>query len=141
MNTSIRVALILLLAFCTAYGQAAARSPEDAQLARLAGTWQVVGRMAEEQVAYVAEATYSVARRYLRFDLTRAADQGGPSLTWIFGFDAHRGSFVCFEIGADLRTRGPLVARFIERADGSVGIEIDDEASAGKASRVELHRA
>jgi hypothetical protein len=141
MNTSIRVALILMLAFFTAYGHAVARSPEDAQLARLAGTWQIVGRMAEEQVSYVASASYSIARRYLRFDLRRDGPQSGPPLTWIFGFDAHRDSFVCFEIGADNRARGPLVARFSEHTDGVVGVEIDAEASATAPSRLELRRA
>lgn len=142
MNTSIRVALILMLAFFTAYGHAAARSPEDAQLLRLAGAWHVVGRMAEERVAYVATASYSVARRYLRFDLTRDGSQPGPPLTWIFGFDAHRGSFVCFEIGADGCALGPMAVRFSERADGIVDVEIEPEASAGAPSRrLELRRA
>lgn len=140
MNTSIRVALIMVLAVCAAYAHAAAQSPEDAQLARLAGTWQVVGRMAEEQVSYVASASYSIARRYLRLDLTRGGRQQDASLTWIFGFDAHRDSFVCFEIDADERTRGPLVARFSEQANGVVGVEIDAEAPEGQPSRFELRR-
>jgi hypothetical protein len=141
MNTSIRVALILMLALFTAYAHAATRSPEDTQLARLAGAWQIVTHIADERISYAASASYSVARRYLRFDLTRDAAQPGPPVTWIFGFDAHSESFVCFEIGADDRTRGPLVTRFVEGTDGVVAVEIEGETPQSAPARFELHRA
>lgn len=138
MHTTIRVAIILALALFSAYAQLAARSPEQSHLAHLAGSWQVVGRIGEEQVSYAAKATYSAARRFLRVDLGDAA-RGPPSLTWIVGFDAHRDAFVCFEVCADSSTQGPFVAEFTDAADGSVSCVLR-RADAGAATQVSLRR-
>ena len=137
MNTTIRVAIILALALFSAYAQAAACSPEESHLARLAGTWQVIGRIGDEQVCYAATATYSAARKFLRFDLGEAP-RASPALTWIVGFDAHRDAFVCFEIDADSRTRGPFVTTFADARDGGFTVEMrrarDSDETAAQVS-------
>jgi hypothetical protein len=112
MNTSIRVAIIIALAFFTAYAQAAAKSPHETHLAHLSGSWQIVSQIGEERLTFAASASYSAALHYLRIDLH---DPGGgeiPRLTWIIGFDAHQSEYVCYSIDAAQRTRGPLVTRF-----------------------------
>lgn len=140
MNITIRVAIILALALFSAYAQAAARSPEETHLARLAGTWQVIGRIGEEQVSYAATASYSVTRKFLRVDLG-AAPRAQPSLTWIVGFDAHRDTFVCFEIDAASRTRGPFVTTFTDARDGGFNVELRrDVEDAATTARVSLRR-
>jgi hypothetical protein len=112
MNTSIRVAIIIALAFFTAYAQAAARSPQETHLAQLSGTWQVVTQIGDERLAFAATATYSAARHYLRFDLHDVRAGPVPRVTWIIGFDAHQGEYVCYAIDDEQRTRGPLLTRF-----------------------------
>lgn len=140
MNTSIRVAIIIALAFFTAYAQAAAKSPHETHLAQLSGTWQVVTQIGEERLAFAASATYSAARHYLRFDLHDPRGGSSPRMTWIIGFDAHQSEYVCYAIDDEQRTRGPLLTRFSALSPDSWQVSMRTRSDAPVDSEHTLHR-
>jgi hypothetical protein len=141
MNTSIRVAIIVALAFFTAYAQAAAKSPHESHLAHLSGSWQVVSQIGEERLKFAASATYSAARQYLRIDLHDPSGGGLPRLTLIIGFDAHQNEYVCYSIDAAQRTRGPLVTRFAALSTDAWQMSMRTRRDSSADSEYTLRRA
>jgi hypothetical protein len=140
MNTSIRVAIIIALAFFTAYAQAAAKSPHETHLAHLSGSWQIVSQLGDERLAYAATASYSAARHYLRVDLHDPRGGANPRLTWIIGYDKHNGEYVCYSIDDEQRTRGPLYTRFAALANDTWQVSMHGKTDARADSEYTLRR-